>query len=150
MGIVKTIKGDLLQLHKDGKAPLVIHGANCYQIMGAGIAGQISRQFPEVYQADKDYLLSTISRLGTYSVGTTPHGLILNCYTQLLPGANFEYAALKSCLDKLNRIAIKREEYMEIHTPQIGCGIGGGNWVIVKDLMNKYEHLLFIVVEYEK
>ena len=27
---------------------------------------------------------------------------------------------------------------------------GGGNWVIVKDLMNKYEHLLFIVVEYEK
>lgn len=148
MGIVKTIKGDILQLHRDGKAPIILQGCNCFKMQGSGLAGQIAQQFPEVYQADKDYPLRPLRRLGTYSVGETKFGIILNCYTQYLPGKHFEYAALKQCLDRLEAIGIKRGKPINLHVPQIGCGIGGGNWDIVQELFNMYEHLLFTVVEY--
>lgn len=150
MPIVKQVKGDLLEMFKNGEFPMIAHGANCMKIMGAGIAGQIASQFPEVVEVDKGFPLPALYRLGDYSVVTTQYGTILNFYTQLHPGKNFEYSALKSCLKKLSMEAIKTGSYFELAVPFIGAGIGGGDWDTIKKILNFQEYLLITVVEYDK
>ena len=49
---MKLIKGDLIQLAKNGEFDVIIHGCNCFCTMGAGIAKTIKDIFPEAYKAD--------------------------------------------------------------------------------------------------
>lgn len=150
MPIVKIVKGDLIELFKAGEFPLIAHGANCQKIMGAGIAKQIADNFPEAVEVDQKYPLPALYRLGDYSAARTPYGVVLNFYTQLHPGPNFEYSALKSCLKKLTGEALATGNYVELAIPKIGAGIGGGDWDIIKKILNSQENLLITVVEYDQ
>lgn len=154
MAIIKTIKGDLIELFKQGEFSAIAHGANSKSLMGAGIAKQIRDYFPEAYEADyKDNRLP-INKLGDYSKASVEYGYIFNLYTQLEPGANFEYSALKQSLEKL-QLLLEAQEYVTgipiypIGIPLIGAGIGGGNWSVIKTIFENSK-LEFIVVEYEK
>lgn len=49
---MKTIKGDLVQLAKQGEFDLIVHGCNCFCTMGKGIALTIKQEFPIVYKVD--------------------------------------------------------------------------------------------------
>lgn len=150
MPIVKEVKGDLIEMFKNKEFPLIAHGANCLNTMGAGIALQLAENFPEVPQVDKEFPLPPLYRLGDYSVAQTEYGTVLNFYTQLKPGSNFEYSALKACLRKLSIEALKSDSYIELAVPQIGAGIGAGDWAIIKQLFEMQEHLLITVVHYDK
>lgn len=150
MPIVKEVKGDLIEMFKNKEFPLIAHGANCLNTMGAGIALQLAENFPEVLQTDKECPLPPFYRLGDYSVAQTEYGTVLNFYTQLKPGSNFEYSALKSCLKKLSIEALKSDSYIELTVPQIGAGIGAGDWAIIKQLLDMQENLLITVVHYDK
>jgi O-acetyl-ADP-ribose deacetylase (regulator of RNase III) len=148
--IIETIKGDLLQLFKEGKFSAIAHGANCFSTMGAGIAKQIAEQFPEAYEADVDYSHSAdVYKLGYFSSTSTEYGAILNFYTQFLPGPNFEYTALRLCLDNLEQLVHERNlETFILGLPLIGCGIGKGNETVVKDILED-SGLHIILVEYD-
>jgi len=150
MPIVKEVKGDLIEMFKNGEFSLIAHGANCLSTMGAGIALQLAENFPEVPKVDKESALPPFYKLGDYSVAQTEYGTILNFYTQLKPGSNFEYSALKSCLKKLSIEALKSDSYIELAVPQIGAGIGAGDWAIIKQLLDMQENLLITVVQYDK
>ena len=150
MPIVKEVKGDLIEMFKNGEFSLIAHGANCLSTMGAGIALQLAENFPEVPKVDKESALPPFYKLGDYSVAQTEYGTILNFYTQLKPGSNFEYSALKSCLKKLSIEAFKSDSYIELAVPQIGAGIGAGDWAIIKQLLDMQENLLITVVHYDK
>lgn len=150
MPIVKTIKGDIIELFKSGQAPLIAHGMNCVNSMEAGVAKQIAENFPEVAEVDKKFSLPALYRLGDYSAVRYEQGVILNFYTQLHPGPNFEYSALRTCLRKLSAEATASGNYLELTIPKIGSGIGGGDWDIIKKILNFQENLLITVVEYDK
>lgn len=150
MPIVKKKTGDLLEMFKNGEVSLIAHGANCMKVMGAGIAKQIAENFPEVVEVDNNFPLPALYRLGDYSVVQTEHGTILNFYTQLKPGSNFEYSALKACLKKLSMEAVRTNSYIELAVPMIGAGIGGGDWEIIEKLLHLQENLLITVVKYDK
>jgi O-acetyl-ADP-ribose deacetylase (regulator of RNase III) len=148
--IIETVKGDLLQLFKEGKFSAIGHGANCFCLMGAGIAGQIAKQFPEAYQADVDYShVADVYKLGYFSSTSTEYGAILNFYTQFLPGPNFEYTALQLCLDNLEQLVYERKikDYV-LGLPLIGCGIGKGNETVVKEILED-SGLHIILVKYD-
>ena len=147
MPIVKEVKGDLIEMFKNREFTLIAHGANCLNTMGAGIALQLAENFPEVPQVDKEFPLPPLYRLGDYSVAQTEYGAVLNFYTQLKPGSNFEYSALKSCLKKLSIEALKSDSYIELTA---GAGIGAGDWAIIKQLLDMQENLLITVVHYDK
>ena len=51
---MKTVKGDLLAMGKDGTFDIILHGCNCFNVMGAGIAAQIAAQFPDAKLADDE------------------------------------------------------------------------------------------------
>jgi O-acetyl-ADP-ribose deacetylase (regulator of RNase III) len=150
MPIVKEIKGDLLELFEKGEVRTIAHGANCFRIMGAGIAKQIADKYPEVVRADKESVNNPILKLGRYSMCSVEEGKIYNLYTQLEPGPNFELAALKSALDELSRDVRYYRTTLKLAVPQIGAGIGGGDWDYIKMILDNYDNLLITIVYYDK
>ena len=54
--MIYNIVGDLL---KQDKVDIICHQTNCKGVMGAGIAFQIKRTYPEVFKKYKDCLLYT-------------------------------------------------------------------------------------------
>lgn len=148
MSVVKTVKGDLIRMFLAGHFDMICHGANCKKTMGAGIAKTIREVFPEAYDADRLDTRPPLYRLGGYSSAKVACGKVVNLYTQFYPGANFEYSALISALEKLER-ELKRPT--KIGVPLIGAGIGGGDWNVIKSILeNTGENMQIIIVEYEK
>lgn len=130
--IMKEVKGDLLKMFEEGEFDVILHGCNCFQTVGAGIAKQIKDKYPEAYWADKGSNTSPEQRLGEFTWAETDEGLIFNLYTQFQPGANFSIMALQRAVEAFKR-DMKDNTDVRIGIPWIGCGIGGGKWSQVKE-----------------
>lgn len=132
--------GDLLQLGIDGEFDVILHGCNCFNTMGSGIAAQIASKFPMAYTADQSTIKGDLSKLGNFTVGfhTRSDGSILNivnCYTQFQygsKGVHFRYDAFRECLRKV----FQNYNGLRIGIPEIGCGLAGGDIERVKRIIN--------------
>jgi len=124
---MNIIKGDLLALGKDGTFDIIVHGCNCFNMMGGGIAYQISNQFPDAKLADDETVRGDAGKLGTYTVGMSGRLVILNAYTQYGISRDnadvFDYLAFERVLTK---IALRFGSY-KIGLPLIGMGLAGGD-----------------------
>ena len=119
--------GDLLAMGKNNEFDIILHGCNCFNMMGAGIAAQIAQQFPDAQMADNETLRGDPGKLGTYTVGMSGRLVILNCYTQFGVSSTgsdvFEYTAFERVLDKIAH----RFGKWRIGLPLIGMGLAGGD-----------------------
>jgi O-acetyl-ADP-ribose deacetylase (regulator of RNase III) len=143
---LKHTKGNLLDLAEAGEFDVVIHGCNCFNTMGGGIAREIRERYPSVARADKMTVDGDYNKLGNWTSEdvTTKDNIvkftILNCYTQynMSRGTDvFEYTAFELILQKLcYGYGTKR-----IGLPYIGVGLAGGNkeriMVMIEDFANK-------------
>jgi O-acetyl-ADP-ribose deacetylase (regulator of RNase III) len=124
---MKIVTGDLLQMGKDKEFDIIMHGCNCYNTMGAGIAAQVAQQFPDARLADDETIRGDAGKLGTYSIGMSGRLVILNCYTQYGISSTgndvFEYNAFERVLDKIQY----RFGKWRIGLPLIGMGLAGGD-----------------------
>ena len=124
---MKIVTGDLLQMGKDKEFDIIIHGCNCYNTMGAGIAAQVAQQFPDARLADDETVRGDAGKLGTYTIGMSGRLVILNCYTQYGISSTgndvFEYNAFERVLDKIQY----RFGKWRIGLPLIGMGLAGGD-----------------------
>ena len=145
---VKTITGNLLE----SDCTTIIHQANAFATMGAGIAKQISKKYPAVLKADRNFHIpiGDAARLGHYSKADVdgPHGplTVINLYGQYNYGRGkqtdehaFE-AALDSILSDINRSG---QPNPKVGMPYgIGCGLAGGDWTVIRriiiDLSDKH------------
>ena len=83
--MVNEIKGDLIELAKQGEFDVVIHGCNCFCTMGAGIAPKMAKEFGcNKYDKESEYYKGDINKLGTIEYGAK----ILEYYTHLRPFEN--------------------------------------------------------------
>jgi O-acetyl-ADP-ribose deacetylase (regulator of RNase III) len=158
--MVKEVKGDIIKLFKDNQFDIMIHGCNCFNSMGAGLAKQIALNYPSAVAADNKTAKGDIHKLGDFTtakivykdeLGNKVYKWIYNLYTQYTPGPDFKLFVLESCLWKLTRdlnseLSIGFTSF-KIATPYIGAGIGGGDWKEIKALLIKYldKHDLTIV-----
>lgn len=143
MAIVKIIKNDLIQLFKKGYFQVIGHGANCKNLMGAGIARQIQSELPEAFKADCEFYtrmggvdnkpchgmggkISTASvEVGDYTgKQETKIGRVVNMYTQVQTGAHASYQLLQSACERLNKYC-KERSITRVGLPLVGGGIGG-------------------------
>ncbi len=141
---MKIIKGNLLEYFENGDFDVIIHGCNCFHCMSAGIAKQISLQYPLAFEVDlKESKFGDRFKLGTYtqlqisSLGKTRY--IVNAYTQFLPGGGTseypacDYDAIRNVFKQIYfNFKDKRIGY-----PMIGCGIAGGDWNIVSAIIDE-------------
>ena len=151
---MKIIKGDLILLAREGKFDVIVHGANCFTTMGAGIARAIRSEFPEAYEADARTLKGDKKKLGTLTYTTVKKNgndlIIVNGYTQydfIGGGVKVKYEALRSVFKGVKTLfSGKRIAY-----PKIGAGLAGGDWGTISKIIDEElageDHTL---VEYAK
>lgn len=124
---MNTLKGDLLALGKSKEFDIIMHGCNCFNAMGGGIAAQVANQFPDAKLADEETVRGDAGKLGTYTIGMDGRLVILNAYTQYSISRDgkdvFEYLAFERVLDK---IAYRFGKW-RIGMPLIGMGLAGGD-----------------------
>lgn len=154
--MVKEIQGDLVAMANRGVFEAIVHGCNCMCTMGSGIARQISRVFPAAADADKMTRCADRSKLGRYTLALcrTDAGsnvLVINAYTQFDFGkyakCYLDYGALRAVTEKIAFDFSK----LHIGMPRIGCGLGGGEWKRVKEILESaFFNVNATVVEYKE
>lgn len=139
--MINTIKGDILRINQG----IIVHGCNAQGVMGSGIALQIKDQFPKAYEI---YVGSPMI-LGYISVARiNSQKIIVNAITQNLYGRSgkrfVNYEAIAECFERIIE-NFSHLENLPICFPSIGAGLGGGDWDIIKTIIDRT-----VPNEYEK
>jgi len=137
--MLKHAKGNLIDMAENGDFDIIVHGCNCQNTMGSGIAKEIRERFSEAFKADYEYTMDEdgrrdppVFKLGNFSYAPVyRHGrrlfTIVNAYTQVdyLPRGvdHFEYDSFKIILRKLATAYAG----MRFGFPYIGMGLAGGD-----------------------
>lgn len=128
--------GDLLQ----SNCLYIAQQCNCFSKMGAGLAKQVKRKYPQVYEADVSFPHSPKERLGKASFAPRESGFMFNLYGQYRWGRNqrqTNYKALGyAMIDMLRKIEEleNTHPYLKKTNGAIGLpyGLGselaGGDW----------------------
>ncbi len=150
MEIYKEIDGDLIKLAQKGQFDVIAHGCNCFSTMASGIAPQMAKAFGcDKFKMEKNDI-PPIDKLGNIDYMSIGNLIVVNCYTQFTFNSKskpLDYEALTLCLRKMNY----RFGELSIGLPKIGCGLAGGDWTIVKEIIKKeLKDCLVTIVNYKK
>lgn len=134
--MVKYKKGDLLEASED----IIAHGVNCVGGFGSGVAGQIAKKYPHARDSylnkfdNEGWELGDVQLLGDPSM----KHMVANCATQFefFPRdvCNADYPAIVKTMEMVKNLA-KCLGNKSIAIPKIGCGLAGGDWLIVRQLL---------------
>lgn len=139
-GDVVSLVSQLKEKHPDSVIVLV-HGCNCFNNMGAGLAKSIAKEWPLADQMDKSTPSGDRTKLGNYTFANVDTNVVIvNLYTQYRygHGLRLEYPALEHGLQTVVRNS--NEVY---HNPiylvpeYIGCGLAGGDINLVRPILKE-------------
>ena len=127
----------------DVQRGIICHQTNCIGVMGGGVALQIRKKWPKVYneylEDCKCFEKSPQRMLGHVQDILVKDGLVVaNCYGQVFPGHGCmtDYKAWDLILDKLSDIS--NYFSLDLHFPwMVGCGLAGGDWETMLGKINK-------------
>ena len=139
------VQGDLIKMAKEGKFDVIVHGCNCFCVMGAGIALAIRQVFPQAYAVDIESGEGNRYKLGNYSkvdilVPYSPNGkklTVVNAYTQYTYGRNRDHVDYDAVARVFKKIHTDFPLEARIGLPMIGSGLGGGNWTDIQRIIEK-------------
>jgi hypothetical protein len=128
---VKVINGDVFDAPE---LSCICHQVNTFGAMGKGIALTVKEKYPQVFSYYRSYLEDLLE---------PPYGKVLFCqidndrfianlFSQV--GWKTNYNLMDTCLHRLARA--KTFDHFAIPY-KMGCGLGGGNWSVVSELIEK-------------
>lgn len=140
--------GDIFSPNRTGHELIICHQVNCQGVMGAGLAKQIRTMFPFVYEHYK----RTCSRaanskdlLGEVVFSPIRYNgyewLIANLFAQDGFGRDrcyTDYEALRKALAGVRVVAtpLPARTLTTVRIPyKMGCGLAGGSWDIVEQII---------------
>ena len=141
-----AVKGDVL----NAPFQIIAHQVNCKGVMGAGLAKQIRNKYPDMFIAYKRICDSEAAHLGD-CLGWYAHDghYIMNIFAQDGYGRDKTYTNYESMrvaflngIDKFRQEAdiYEKDVQLTIAIPyMIGCGLAGGDWGKVKDVLLEVE-----------
>lgn len=142
----REVNGNLITLAKQGTFDTIIQGCNCFCTMNKGFAQLMKINFSaDKLPLEHSSLSGDINKLGQIdyeNIQITPSLsnienttlTIVNAYTQYYWGEDrrhFDYDAFTLCLKKINYIFRGKN----IGLPKIGTGLAGGNWDVIKEII---------------
>lgn len=141
MGVqIEYVKGDLIQMTKEGQFNAVGHGCNCFHAMGSGIAPKLNNlSGGRLLSMDRSTTYGDINKLGSVSItmynAETGHSVVLvNMYTQFVHGGHFRKGQKHGPLvhwvafeKSLRTILGAMGGHAVLGIPLIGCGLAGGS-----------------------
>lgn len=137
--MIYNIVGDLL---KQDKVDIICHQTNCKGVMGAGIAFQIKRTYPEVFKKYKEFCdeYENILLGRTLFVNCNDGKVVANLFGQDGYGRGFcqtDYVALEKAIATVAKTAAKYKKSVGFPY-KIGCDLAGGDWSTVSKIIEKY------------
>lgn len=129
--MLTEINGNLFELQDNGTVEWIMHGCNCFKVMGAGLALTMARLRPDAVKADINFPYHAHDRGGKFSISLVDK--VINVYSQYRPGKEFNYNYLAKALVQINMDFAG----ISVGIPQIGAGIGGGNWKIIRTMIEE-------------
>lgn len=127
----------------DSDCTVIMHQCNCFSTMGAGLAKQIARKYPQALIADKKLPVTPEQKLGNFSYAIVGKTTIVNLYGQYRYGRDkrhTDYKAFESALSGFLKHAKldKRIDLSKVGMPyKIGCGLAGGDWRTIVNIVNR-------------
>lgn len=148
----KEIFGNLITIANEGRFDFIAQGCNCWNTQGAGIAPHFAKNYstldPVAYPLEGIEFKGDKSKLGKWQVNQEEtlkrNGrdlLVANIYSQyhyFSPkngSIALDYNALEVALKSIGLYYIT---VLEIGLPMIGCGLAGGDWSIVSEMIKKH------------
>jgi len=129
---IEYVKGDLFSTH----CKVIVHGCNAQGLMGSGVAKIIRERYPEAYETYRREYENL--ELGLVIPAKSNGKIILNAITQKYYGRDgkryVSYDAVAESFSKINQWCHKKE-HTEIAIPQIGAGLGGGDWNVISAII---------------
>jgi O-acetyl-ADP-ribose deacetylase (regulator of RNase III) len=150
--MIRIVEGDILQAKED----IIGHQVNCKGVMGAGLAAQIKKKYPNVYTsyinlikwAKEEYkrgYSKTDNLLSSCQFVDTPDSkVIANIFGQYGYGRRSiqtDYEALRKGLWSIKEVVTY--PYTKLYNKTIalpygiGCGLAGGDWKIVYNIIDE-------------
>lgn len=142
---IKLIQGNIIDALANDDIDIFAHGVNCKGGFGSGLAKEIARRLPKVRN---EYLYKHHSE--GWGLGQTQlvniytededyqhHHRVMNCATQKEYGREKKmycsYEAIEQCMHEYHGYC--KENNLIPGLPYIGCGLAGGDWNIVKKII---------------
>lgn len=155
--LLKIKSGDIIKLFQEDYFDIIIQGCNCFSLDGGGLAGQISKEYPDILQKSfPSFISGDYNQLGNHSIyylNKEKTKAIINVYSQYLPGEVksliFLYNALELFFENFIRNHSKDLCKLRIGIPQIGAGIAGGDWRIIEYIINQNINIYNDITETE-
>lgn len=138
--MISYAKGDLI---KNVTSGVIMHQTNCHGVMGAGFALQLKHTYPINYQHYTRYCAACKDDprrlLGEALIVKEGDVTIINAFGQVGTGGRkpTSYDALDDIFYKLyhSEVNINQSWNDHIHLPLLGCGLGGGVWIVVEEII---------------
>ena len=138
--MIRYINGDITKTEIKN----IAHGVNCQNVMGSGVAKALYTKFPKVkscYHHFLDTKADNFDPLGYVNI-VHPYKVddptVYNLFTQRFYGNDgrifVSYDAVGRCFRELNSLL----NGQQLAIPKIGCGLAGGSWDIVKEIIDEY------------
>lgn len=129
---MRIIQGNILKI-KNG---IIVHQVNCRRVMGAGLARKIRVMYPQHY---RDYMSTRPILGGLCPTEVSPGLIVVGVYGQDQYGTGrvfTDYNMLRKGLKSVGVLA--KEKSLPVYLPfGIGCGLAGGSWQIVLNIINE-------------
>ena len=126
--------GCLLAALESGEVDYIVHGVNCSDGFGSGIAAQIAESFPQTKEQYHSKYEFEGWKLGEIQETVD---LIINLASQNKYGKfgnkYCSYDAIEKGLNEVN----SQFAGLKIGLPKIGAGLGGGNWNIIEKIIEE-------------
>ena len=136
--MLQHCKGNLIDLAISGKFDIIVHGCNCFNTMGGGIAREIKQRMPAAYAEDCKTVQGDYNKLGNYTTAFVNNVLVVNAYTQYSYSTReqdlFEYTAFSLILQKICHEFPGRN----LGLPYIGMGLASGNPDTILDIIDDF------------
>jgi O-acetyl-ADP-ribose deacetylase (regulator of RNase III) len=126
----------------------IVHGCNAQGVMGSGVALGIKETYPQAYADYMEIHKDGGLKLGwAYPTIIGEDLVIWNAITQNLYGKGLRmvsYDAIETCFAQINEFIHTDQSSVEgmdhpvdIHIPMIGAARGGGNWEIIREIIEQ-------------
>lgn len=133
---IRYVKGDLIRADEE----IIMHGCNAQGVMGSGVAKAIRNRWPYAYEVYAYEHKIHGLELGEVVWAKCEDKLIANCITQANFGRDGEqycdYEAIRKCCQTVVAQASVRGN-KAVAMPQIGAGLGGGDWRTIEAIIEE-------------
>lgn len=139
---IKYVLGDILSPNdNETQGVIICHQVNCQGVMGAGLAKQVKTKFPSVYHAYKE----KCDALGSKNLGSVQFCsclseagyIVANVFGQDRYGTDKRYTNYNALKKAFSAVA-QAFPNDAIRIPYLmGCGLAGGDWNVVLQIINE-------------